>query len=345
MSGTAAEVSVVHASAERGIVSNDNRMGSVIRRLIANDMNPAALRTNDVLFNRDWIAVDQKIIMVARQRLVGVADLFAKGLTYPIAQALGVTRIEWEKISDMGTADVNMSGVAEGENDRILWDLDYLPLPIVHKNFNLNIRALTASRRMGHPIDTTQVALATRIVVEKLEDILFNGGLNVGSQGQVYGYTNAPNAKTGILGGDWSTSGTTYTGEQRLADLQTIFDALGNAPNYMKGPYMIYMPTAWYNRLGDDFKTYSDRTILERFLAMPQVQGIKPSSNLDTAGKMVVIQMTDDVVDLIDGIQPMAVSWPSEGGMVENFKIMAILVPRLKSTYSGQSGVYVATNG
>lgn len=319
-------------------LANDGRgsisgQGGLAQKLLANGMNPHALRTNDVLYNRDWIAVDRAIIAVARQRLVAIGDLFAAGCTYDLPNALGVTRLEWERISDFGVAESNMSGVTEGLSNRVNFDLNYVPIPITHKDFNINIRALEASRRNGHALDTTQVQLATRIVAENLEAQLFTGGLNVGTQGQVYGYLTAPNAHTSTLAYDWGLAAT--TGENIVSDFITILTAL-YADN-MFGPYMVYVPNAWFIRFGDDFKANGDRTILERLKAIPAIRDIKPTSNL--TDKVVFVQMTPDVVDIVNGIQPMAIQWESHGGMVMNFKVMAILVPRMKSTYSSQSGI------
>ncbi len=307
--------------------------GEVAMRLLEANFNVSALRTNAVLRKDEWIRMDERVIAVARQRLIGVGDLLSRGLRFPIEDALGITRVEWERVSDFGVANVNMSGVAEGESDRILFDLASVPLPIVHKDFNINIRALHASRNGSTPLDLTQLELATRIVAEKNEDILFNGGINIGANGVVEGYNTATNRITGDLAAAWSTA----TGAQMLADMQTIIGLL-YAQN-MFGPYLVYVPTAWYIALNDDYKAESDKTILERLLQHPDIEGIKPTSNL--TDRIVVAQMTSDVVDMIDGMQPTVVSWESHGGMVMNFKVMSILVPRMKSTYASQSGIAV----
>lgn len=313
--------------------------GSVAAKLLRSNFNVNSLRTNDVLYFRDWIELDRTIIQYARMRLVGVKDLFDMGLTYPVENALGVTRVEWERISDFGSAEISMSGVAEGQNERVKFDQAFVPLPIVHKDFNINIRALQASRRGGHPLDTSQAALAARIVAEKVENMLFQGGPNLGTlAGQVYGYTNAPNAQTGTLGFDWGQTAT--TGENMLTDLQTIIQDLNDQHHY--GPYGIYVPNHWYIRMSDDFKTYGTDTILERLSAIPGVSFIRPSENLTLTSPnkgVVVVQLTPDVVDMIDGMQPTVVQWESHGGMVLNFKVMCILVPRMKSTQAAQSGI------
>lgn len=322
------------AQAEVGTIQS---MGPVALKLLASGFKTSALRTNDVLRTREWISLDKVVTEVARQQLVGVGDLLTAGMTHPIQDALGVTSVEWEKMSDMGAAEVNMSGVAEDKNERLQFDLDRIPLPIVHKGFNINIRALHASRNGNTPLDTTQARMAARIVSEKNEDILFNGGLDLGTNGKVYGYTNAPNAITDTLNQDWGLSAT--TGAQRLAEILEIINNM-RAKNF-NGPYMFYVPQAWYTLMGDDYKANGDRSILERLKAIEGVKDIKPSQNLTT--KLVAIHWSQEVVDMIDGMQPTVLNWESHGGMILNFKVMSILVPRVKSDYNGSQGIAVYT--
>jgi len=333
-----ANVDVIQTNGSGGLRFN----GSVAMRLLKSGFKASALRNNDVLKFRDWIDVDSAVVAVARQRLVGVQDLISRGLTYNVANAMGITRVEWETVSDFGDAQVNMSGVAEGINDRITYDLAALPLPIVHKDFQINIRALQASRNSGQPLDTTQVSLATRIVVERIEQMLFDGGGTYGTGQTIYGYKTAPNAYTTALTYNWNDPA--VTGEHRVDDVLKVIAGL--QAKHMYGPYLIYIPLAWYTLLGDDYKANGDRTMLERLKAIPGISDIKPSENLSaTTGPLVMVQLTNDVVDMVNGIQPMAVSWPSHGGFVENFKILAIMVPRFKVDQALQSGVARPANG
>lgn len=106
----------------------------------------------------------------------------------------------------------------------------------------------------------------------------------------------------------------------------------------MYGPFQMYVPSAVFTHMGDDFKANSDRTIMERLLAIPGISGIKETKDL-TASNILLVQMTSDVVDMVDGMQPTTVEWESEGGMITNFKVMAIMVPRLKFDYVNQSGI------
>lgn len=316
--------------------------GTVAERLMKSGFRTEALRTNDVLRKEEWIEFDQEVVKIARQRLVGVADLMGAGLTYNIKNPLGTTRLEWEKEGDMSPADVSMSGVTEGSNDRLTWTLTAIPVPIVHKDFKINIRSLEASRKLGDPLDVSQAARASRLVSEKLEDILFNGSNVNGTNNPVYGYTTALNRNTGSLAGNWADSG--VTGVQIVDDILAMQAALYT--DNMYGPYMVYTPRSYWNKLQNDYipnsgTGSSNRTILERILAIEGISGVRMSANLPDAGSgaVLMVQMTSDVVDMADGIQPTTVQWDSHGGMQVNFKVLAIMVPRCKSDAATQSGI------
>jgi uncharacterized linocin/CFP29 family protein len=290
------------------------------------------IRANATLRRLEWQLYDTAVIEVARRRLVGVADLISMGLTYNVPDALGVTQIVWEQISVLTGAEINMSGLSQTPNDRQEFNLLTLPLPIIHKDFNINIRQLHSSRRLGVPLDVTQAQLSARIVSEGIETMLFAGTTVLGSNNAVQGYTTATYRATGSVTASWATA----TGTQIVTDTLAMIQALKN--NNMYGPYHMYVPSATFTAMGADFKAYSDRTILERVLAIPGILGIKESKDLTTTN-VLLIQMTSDVVDMVDGMQPTTVEWEEQGGMVVNFKVMAIMVPRVKNDYVHQSGI------
>lgn len=306
--------------------------GDVAQRLMEANFNVSALRTQDVLRKDEWVNFDSAILAVATTRLVGVADLFQAGLVYNVENALGVTKVEWEKVSEVTGADVSMSGLTSSENDRVTFDLDSVPLPIIHKDFQINARALQASRNSGQSLDTTQAELASRMVSEKVESLLFSGSNVAGAANKIYGYQTAPNRNTGSLTASWTSA----TGAQILADILSMISAAED--DNMYGPFMVYVPNAAYIHMADDYKAESDKTILERIKAIPSIIDVRPSTNL-AATEAVLVQMTRDVVDMIDGISPQMIQWSSHGGMQLNFKVLAIMVPRIKSDANSQSGI------
>lgn len=306
--------------------------GMVAQRLLQNNFNVNALRTNTTLRYREWIAFDKQVLEIARMRLIGVQDLISRGLTWNLPNALGHTRVEWETMTDLTPAELTMSGISRSEMDRPEFNLVGMPVPIIHKDFNINIRALQASRNGDRPLDTTQAALASRVVSEKIEELLFLGSTALGANNAIYGYTTAPFRSTGSLTANWATATGANIVTDVLAMQQKAYD------DHMYGPFVFYVPLNAFTHMGDDHKAESDRTILERVKAIPNVSDVRPSENL-ASGNVVMVQMTPDVVQMIDGIQPTIVEWESHGGMVLNFKVMAIMLPRIRNDAAEQSGI------
>jgi len=308
--------------------------GDVAMRLLQANFNVNALRTNDILRKDEWKLFDQAIVEVARKRLVGVGALMSRGLTFNVNNALGTTQIEWERVSDMTPAEVSMSGVTDGQRDRLVFDLQTMPLPIIHKDFQLNIRHLSASRTRGQPIDTMQAELCARIVSEKIEEILFKG-LSMSVLGSsIAGLTTESNRNTGTLAASWELPAT--PGTSKVDDVIAMIDAA--ISDNMYGPYGLFVTQKAYTLLADDYKAESDITQLNRLLQIPGIEFILPSKDL-APDNIVLVQLSRDVVEIVNGMQPTLVQWESHGGMQFNFKVMAIMVPRVRSTQTNQSGI------
>lgn len=314
--------------------------GDLASTLLANNMNVSSLRTATTLRKDEWLQLDTALLNVARDRLRGIADLVDAGLTFDIENGLGTTVLQHETASEFTAADVSMDGITKGEGDRQTFSLVNTPLPIVHKDFQINLRTLEASRKIGAPLDTTQAEAASRQVAERLENILFNGFaagdlFGFGTlQAQLFGYLNRTSRNTVSLAVDWDNSA--ITGELILADVISMIAA--NQADNMFGPYMLYVPGAYWTTLMEDFKANSDKTIMRRIQELPDIMDVKAADKLP-ANNVVLVQMTRNNVDLIRGLEPTVVQWEGQGGMVLYFKIMAIMVPRIKIDAGTQSGV------
>lgn len=309
--------------------------GTTAQKLLLSGMNINCLRTNATLRKEEWLEYDTAIIEVAQATLVGVRDLLSRGLRYTITNGLGKTVLESENVGDMRPAEVSMDGVTRGQNDAINYEIVGLPLPLVHKDYQLTIRKLAASRNTGEPLDTTQARLASRKVSGTVESMLFNGYGTFKYGGyNIYGYTNFPQRNTGTIV-DWADSAT--TGAQIVADVLKMKQAL--LDEFMPGPYIIYIPSAYETKLDEDYSSAKgSNTIRERILQITGVAGIQVSNDL-AAGNVVMAQMTQDVVRMVEGMPLTNVEWDSQGGMVTNFKVMTISVPQIRTDQDGNCGV------
>ena len=289
----------------------------------------------------EWKYLDDVLMKVSRERLGGAQDLIDKGLTYNLGNAMGTTVLEWHDVSDSMEASVTMDGISKSKGDRPVFQFNYLPIPIIHVDYEINARALEASRKLGNPLDTTGAESATRKVLEKLEDMFFTdteysfGEADSRSRNTIYSYLNHPDINSVSLDLEWDDSA--KTGAQIVADVLAMKQASIDAFHY--GQWMLYIPTAYETKLDEDYSTAKgSNTIRERILKIAGISGIKVVDKL-TADNVVLVQMTSDVVRLVRGMGLTNVQWQTEGNMVTKYKVMTIQVPQIRSDQNGKTGI------
>ena len=318
-----------------------------ISDLIANGINSPVFNAT-TLSKDQWIKLDNRVIQVARERLRAWSDLRAAN-TYGGFDGMTTSVLEHETITDDGEAIVDMEGIAEGRDDQSHYQLEGLPLPITHSSFWYSKRRLMTSRSQGTPISMVRAEQAARRVSESIEKTLigidtgisYGDGTGIygrdgGAAPKVYGYTNFPDRITKT---DLTTSATT-DGETFVGDLIAMRE-LAYAANYY-GPFMCYISTAYDAVLDNDFKAASDKTIRQR---AKEIDGIKDIRRLDylTGDVILLVQMTSNVAEAVNGMELTTVQWESMGGMKLNFRVMAIQVPSLKADATGATGIVHGT--
>ena len=298
-------------------------------------ISPKQLRTNALLGNNEWKFFDTQVIEEASIRLRAVADLMAAGNVRRIPNGLGKTILEYQKVTDLDPAIVSMSGITRAENDRFDWSAAGLPLPITHKDFYIDLRTLVASQQSGEPLDGTFARLAARKVAEETERMLFQGGKQFLGL-SLYGYTTHPNRNTMSFGTNGSWSAAAKTGADILADVNSAISLLEGDRFY--GPYVIYIGGTMSNKMGEDFKSASDRTIRARILEDTRISDIRVVDQIP-ANTVIVAQLTPDVVSMVEGEPLQTIQWDVHGGMLINFKVFQILVPLIRADAQGRSGI------
>jgi len=305
-----------------------------------------SINVNGTLRRDEWKQLDQALLDVSRQRLGGIQDLIDAGLTFNLGNAMGTTVLEWHDVSDALEAEMTMDGITRAKNDQLNFQTNYLPLPIIHADYEINARLLAASRNMGNPLDTTLAERAARKVNEKLEKLLFTdvtyafGQKDDRSRNKIYSYLNHPDRNQVSMGTHWDDydfdSADAAGPDKILEDVADMKQTSIN--NYHYGPWTIYIPTAYETVIDKDYSKESGKTIRERIM---QIDGIKKIKVIDTlpANNVVMVQMTSDVVRLVRGLGIQNVEWKSEGNMVTNYKVMTIQVPQIRSDQNGKSGI------
>lgn len=298
-------------------------------------LNTNGLRTNDVLRKDEWKLLDDVLVDVGRDRLIGVADLRAAGLVENLG-GLGITLSQYEKLSDMSAADIDFAGVTDGEKDSVTFTLVSVPVPIIHKGFDLNIRRLEASRgasAVGQGIDRTQVEVCTLKVTEGIEDLLFNGTIP-GTGGAltgntILGYTTATNRNT-VSGSDWGTV-TNVT--------PNVISAIGAAESDgYYGPWNLYVATNQFGQLREFYTDGSGNNNFDRIMRLTGMGAVRPGDRL-TDGTAVLVTMRRSTVDVAVGQDLTVVEWESKGGLMLHFKVISAMVGRVKDDANSGSGI------
>lgn len=305
-------------------------------------INHFPLTTNATLRRDEWKQLDERLMVIARERLGGWQDLIDNGLTYNLGNAMGTTVLEWHDVSDNLTVEMTMDGITRGKNDQPKFQTNYLPLPILHVDYEINSRHLEASRKLGNPLDTTLVEMAVRRIMERQEDMLFTstydyafGTKDDRDRNKIYSYLSFPDRNTVNLSIPWNNSA--ITPALILQDVLEMKQASINAYHY--GPWMLYIPTAYETVLDDDYDTDTPgTTIRERILKISGIKGIKVIDHL-TADNVLLVEMKSDTIRIINGFGITNVAEKEEFGMVSKYKVMAIQVPQIRSDQNGKTGI------
>ena len=295
--------------------------------------------SNATLRREEWMALDQAILPVTRDALIGVNDLIANNCVYNLKNAMGTTVLEYHDVTDAMEATMTMDGVNRTPGDRPEFGAHYLPIPIIHADYEINLRELETSRNMGNGLDTFMAEYATRKVAEKLEKLLFTDTSYKFGGGVIYSYVNHPDINLVTLDNQWTNSG--VTGKQMLDNVTEMKQASITDKHY--GPWILYIPAGYETVLDSDYSdTKGSNTIRERIMKIEGLKAIKVSYTMAT-NIMLLVQMTTDVVRLVRGLDIQNVEWDAEGKWIKKFKIFTIQVPQIRSDVEGRSGIVKAS--
>jgi hypothetical protein len=314
-------------------------------RLLNSGLSVPELRSLSPLEEDAQRLIDKTVTDVGLERLVFAGDILAAGLTYPLPDPLSVMEVAWESISKTGGAQRTMNPSARGENQLPDRKMSSIPIYLTTDDFSMGIRTLKMSERVGTPLDTTLVQQATRRVNEAIEDAAINGaGITIGN-GTTPGVLNAPNANQYALTADWTGTNTIgTTGPAMVTDVLNMIGILQGKKRY--GPYTLYVGTKAGNLTAGDYKTNTTDTINNRLLQIPGLTAIKVADQMPggaTGPQCFLIQMTSDVVDMITGQAPTVIPWTSNDGFTLFWLVMAIMIPRFRTDYDGNSGIVIGS--
>jgi hypothetical protein len=289
-----------------------------------------------------WRYWDDSLVRVMRQQLTVYGDIVGQGLSMNIPNAMGTPVIMHQTMTDAGEADLSMDGIRQTKRDQTIFDLQGLPIPLVHSDFDFSLRDLEMSRNPGRggvvmPKDTTMIEQSTRKCMEKIEKFFLGTLASYSFAGfTAYGLTNYPYRTTRTLtlptAAGW-TPETTY-GE--------IMDMIQDAHNVLfYGPYMIWYSPAWFRYFNADYSSAqpSAGVLNDRLARIPNIKFWHQADFLGAGYTILLVQVSPAVIQALNGIKLHVMQWDAVGGLVKNYKVLGCMVPRLRRNANGNTGI------
>ena len=297
------------------------RESGITPSLLAENRQPAERADNATLRKDEWETIDEAVVDVMRERLTIVGDMQASGLTTDVG--LGTIHRIVERMQDVGDAELSMDGDTDPERHRHTYASQTFPVPVISQDFRISRRQLEASRTRGSDLQTDNAMASGRAVREKQEDLVVNGVTGIGPDGNdLDGVSNGSNELTDSLGTSWpASSGTPIADTEKM--LNTAYT------NNLTGPFRMYVPDEYWAGLQGDYKSESDRTVINRIEAFEDIESVRPLFPL-ADDNVLLIQWTSDVLDLTVGQNPTTIQW-EKNPMVTNFRIFSVMSPAVKT--------------
>jgi len=302
-----------------------------------------ALASNASTLERDeYETLSSRIIQTYKRNLTGLSDLQEQGLVRNVSLATQVDL--WQTLSETTEADITMDGEDQSAADRVQYDTQGVPIPIVHKDFRIPQRELQTSRNMGNDLRTDTAAEVSRSVTEMAEQMLFQGWNPAvdtarGDSWQVYGYTDSE-VSASVSGSDFGTETNirdTFTGA-----IDKLMDENNQSP--AGDGFLTYISQTQYRQYrnaidpdGDGNLTVRQRVEDEFDMELGEIKSVPDYVLPD--GEMVMVNPAPDVIELAQAEDMQTLEWSSGSGMTNFYKVLWAGAPEIKTDANNNFGV------
>lgn len=298
------------------------------------------IQINATLRRDEWKQLEQAVQAAATLRLTGVQDLIDNNCVMNLGNGMATTVLEWHSRSQAHTATLSMDAVNRGQGDRVDYKHNYMPVPILHVDFEINERFLQTSRMMGNGADVTEAEEASRAVSLLREQMLFTnltyayGERDSNTRNSIYSYVNFPDRNLYPLGTAWTAD----TASNIVADVIAMKQASLDDLHF--GPWVLYIPATYETVMDKDFDTTTatGRTIRNRILEIEGITAVKVADTLAT-NNVLLVEMKPETVRLVRGLPLQTIQWKEEGFLINKFKVVCIDIPQIRSDYNGRCGI------
>ena len=312
---------------------NDPR--SYTQKLIDNDM---AIFTPE-----EWKTIDTRLREIAASRQVGIAKLKELGLVYNLANPFASQSLEYTKTSDMHDASVNMNFKVTNETDKQAVKTANIPIPVISWRWGFDIRELQMSRLYNRPLDLQGAKVGARKIGEKLESMMFGANATILDDKKIDSIISFADSNKIATLHNWNATGTS------TADILDDVIALKKKSIADKhfGKWILFVAQNYEARLDDDYgvdaTTKAYIPLMDRIKKINGILDVIVSDFLpdDT---VALVQMTNDTIELINGMELTTVQLMNAGGL--NFEMLSFVMqtPAVKSDYEGNCGIVIGTH-
>ncbi|MBI2864489.1 MAG: bacteriocin family protein [Chloroflexi bacterium] len=194
------------------------------------------------LSDEQWQAIDKTVTEVARNDLVGRRFIQVYGPLGP-----GVQTAISDVFTGITAGNVDMLGENEQADVARVERRNFIPLPLLYKDFRLHWRDIETSQQFGVPFDTSPAAAAADYCAHAEDNLIFNGNPALGYEGLLYAA-----GRITITMSDWGQLGRAFS------DIVAATEALITAGFF--GPYALVVSPLMYASM---HRVYENTGVLE----------------------------------------------------------------------------------
>lgn len=285
-----------------------------------------------------WRWIDTAVVDAARAEPRLLNDFNQAGLGVTI-DAMSVTAVTYQKRVGAAHARIGMDPSVRSERDRSKSSIANTPIPFIYSDWQFPLRDIRIAERGGVGLDTEQIREATRVVLETADDIILGtsatpfdyDGMEMPG---ILNFADAiPYVITSPLAGGWAPS---VLYNQINAMRQLSID------NNYPGPWMLYFGSAWDYHLNLDYTpAYPGPNLRDKIASQSGISGIRMLRRLTNDFRVIMIQMTQSVFRLYNGMPLRAIRWTSLDGFNVYGKVIMSVAPQPRSDALGQTGIVI----
>ena len=288
-----------------------------------------------VLRKNEWEYLDSILVDIARPRLQLINSMRAAGLSINFPGAYDHSIYQYERVSDIDDAVVSMSAKSNQGNDRSTVDIQSIPLPLIHKTFSLEAREIAIARKTGQRLPTHMLQLCGRKVAEAADKLVLGtyGTYSFNSQ-SLFGLTNFPGRNTG------SFLNPSVAGWTPVMLYNSVIDMLKRQlDDNQFGTFDLYYSTGLMTSMLRQFSTnYDGGSLIENISKLPMLGSVQMLDTL-TGNQLLLVKRDPLTASVLMGMDLRVVQWNTDGGETINFRVMAMMLPLLRTDQLGNSGI------